>query len=150
MCIRDRYNDRADISAAWKLQLWSGGDLDIHSKRNINMKADGDINMQADGHINLHGTGVTPGQTDEYRAGSRNKGERSKIRMKAGHVEIEAIGDETRPKQYGIAMQSNQAPISVKTLLEGDPGNIHMAAACLLYTSPSPRDGLLSRMPSSA
>ena len=124
-----RYNDRAEISANWKLQLWSGGDLDIHSKRNINFKADGDINMQADGHINLHGTGVTPGQTDEYRAGSRNKGERSKIRMKAGHIEVEAIGDETRPKQYGIAMQSNQAPISVKTLLEGDPGNIHIAAA---------------------
>jgi len=85
--------------------------------------------MQADGHINLHGTGITPGQTDEYRAGSRNKMERSKIRMKAGHVEIEAIGDETRPKQYGVAIQSNQAPISVKTLLEGDPGNIHVAAA---------------------
>ena len=124
-----RYNDRAEISANWKLQLWSGGDLDIHSKRNINFKADGDINMQADGHINLHGTGITPGQTDEYRAGSRNKMERSKIRMKAGHVEIEAIGDETRPKQYGVAIQSNQAPISVKTLLEGDPGNIHVAAA---------------------
>ena len=29
-------------------------------------------------------------------------------------------------------------------LLHGDPGD------CLLYTSPSPRDGLLSRMPSSA
>ena len=27
---------------------------------------------------------------------------------------------------------------------------IHIANACLLYTSPSPRDGLLSRMPSSA
>ena len=26
----------------------------------------------------------------------------------------------------------------------------HMAECCLLYTSPSPRDGLLSRMPSSA
>ena len=26
----------------------------------------------------------------------------------------------------------------------------HNANACLLYTSPSPRDGLLSRMPSSA
>ena len=26
----------------------------------------------------------------------------------------------------------------------------HSAASCLLYTSPSPRDGLLSRMPSSA
>ena len=40
-----RYNDRADISAKWKLQIWSGGDLDIHSKRNINMKSDGDINL---------------------------------------------------------------------------------------------------------
>ena len=27
---------------------------------------------------------------------------------------------------------------------------INELAACLLYTSPSPRDGLLSRMPSSA
>ena len=26
----------------------------------------------------------------------------------------------------------------------------HMLSVCLLYTSPSPRDGLLSRMPSSA
>ena len=28
--------------------------------------------------------------------------------------------------------------------------NIDEASDCLLYTSPSPRDGLLSRMPSSA
>ena len=27
---------------------------------------------------------------------------------------------------------------------------IFLASSCLLYTSPSPRDGLLSRMPSSA
>ena len=33
-------------------------------------------------------------------------------------------------------------------LLEMIKFNLHMA--CLLYTSPSPRDGLLSRMPSSA
>ena len=32
-------------------------------------------------------------------------------------------------------------------LLEGVPG---LGKTCLLYTSPSPRDGLLSRMPSSA
>lgn len=123
-----RYNDRADISANWKLQLWSGGDIDIHSKRNINFKADGDINFQADGHINLHGTGVTADQTDEYRAGSRNVKERSKIRMKAAHVEIEAIGDDTKPKQYGVFVQSNQAPIGLKTLAEGDAGDIHIAA----------------------
>ena len=29
-------------------------------------------------------------------------------------------------------------------------GDVVVADACLLYTSPSPRDGLLSRMPSSA
>ena len=29
-------------------------------------------------------------------------------------------------------------------------GNTGVSGACLLYTSPSPRDGLLSRMPSSA
>ena len=32
-------------------------------------------------------------------------------------------------------------------LIIGEDGKIE---ACLLYTSPSPRDGLLSRMPSSA
>ena len=32
--------------------------------------------------------------------------------------------------------------------LEFEP--IYLEATCLLYTSPSPRDGLLSRMPSSA
>ena len=30
------------------------------------------------------------------------------------------------------------------------PDIIHEVSPCLLYTSPSPRDGLLSRMPSSA
>ena len=38
-------------------------------------------------------------------------------------------------------------------LLTGDPAIIGVACSivsCLLYTSPSPRDGLLSRMPSSA
>ena len=30
------------------------------------------------------------------------------------------------------------------------PGSYELIYGCLLYTSPSPRDGLLSRMPSSA
>ena len=45
----------------------------------------------------------------------------------------------------------------VNTLLSvicEEPDGVHTGAAptipCLLYTSPSPRDGLLSRMPSSA
>ena len=36
------------------------------------------------------------------------------------------------------------------TCLIGDPKENHLSRLCLLYTSPSPRDGLLSRMPSSA
>ena len=34
--------------------------------------------------------------------------------------------------------------------LTGDVHAPHLLDVCLLYTSPSPRDGLLSRMPSSA
>ena len=37
---------------------------------------------------------------------------------------------------------------TVKVILEYD--SVEQLDACLLYTSPSPRDGLLSRMPSSA
>jgi len=111
-----RYNDRADISAKWKLQLWSGGDLEITSKRNINLKSDGDINMQAGGHINMNATGLTP-TSSENKAGSRNPNERSKIRMKAGHLEVEMIGNETLQNEYGITLQSNQSGIMIKTLL---------------------------------
>ena len=40
---------------------------------------------------------------------------------------------------------------NVKVLaLSVDPVDSHKGWICLLYTSPSPRDGLLSRMPSSA
>ena len=35
-------------------------------------------------------------------------------------------------------------------LEEDEPGGDPVYEHCLLYTSPSPRDGLLSRMPSSA
>ena len=113
-----RANDRVDLSAKWKMQIWSGGDLEIHSKRNINMKSDGDINLQADGHINLQGTTLTPDQA-KFKAGTRGVYEMSKIRMKAGHLEAEMIGDEAHPDMMGIALQSNIAPIQIKTVAEG-------------------------------
>ena len=43
-----------------------------------------------------------------------------------------------------------QARHDIVSLNDDDLGKIRMTGACLLYTSPSPRDGLLSRMPSSA
>ena len=41
---------------------------------------------------------------------------------------------------------ANSNPATIMT----DPGLADATYVCLLYTSPSPRDGLLSRMPSSA
>ena len=113
-----RCNDRLDLSAKWKMQIWSGGDLDIHSKRNINIKSDGDINMQADGHINMQGTTLTADQA-KFKAGTRGVYEMSKIRMKAGHLEAEMVGDEGHPDLMGIALQSNIAPIQIKTVQTG-------------------------------
>ena len=44
-------------------------------------------------------------------------------------------------------VKENNFPLEVEhSSLDGVPG----FQGCLLYTSPSPRDGLLSRMPSSA
>ena len=44
-----------------------------------------------------------------------------------------------------VAYRANQRLGTHSTKMIGD-----VAGSCLLYTSPSPRDGLLSRMPSSA
>ena len=46
------------------------------------------------------------------------------------------------PKSHGHDIDSLQASLVLGKLKKTKP--------CLLYTSPSPRDGLLSRMPSSA
>ena len=38
----------------------------------------------------------------------------------------------------------------ITNIVIGGNDSVELPAVCLLYTSPSPRDGLLSRMPSSA
>ena len=50
--------------------------------------------------------------------------------------------EEDRPKREEVKY------LEVEEILE--VVNVAKAQSCLLYTSPSPRDGLLSRMPSSA
>ena len=53
------------------------------------------------------------------------------------HIEIQVVGD-----SFGKACHLSERDCSVQRR--------HQKLTCLLYTSPSPRDGLLSRMPSSA
>ena len=51
-----------------------------------------------------------------------------------------------------LALVLRHAPekFDVEMDLNGWVNSRELSEACLLYTSPSPRDGLLSRMPSSA
>ena len=90
------------------------------------MKSDGDINLQADGHINLQGTTLTADQA-KYKAGTKGVGEMSKIKMKAGHLYAEMIGNEAKKDIAGIALQSNLSPIQIKTINEG--GSIYITSA---------------------
>ena len=59
-----------------------------------------------------------------------------------GAARVEALAGESQPPPIIRPVELTSVPDSVATVEE--------ASACLLYTSPSPRDGLLSRMPSSA
>ena len=69
-------------------------------------------------------------------------------RLAPGDKVIAAKKADTKP---GNAMEIGQVPVgTIVHNVEMKPGKGGQIARCLLYTSPSPRDGLLSRMPSSA
>ena len=62
-----------------------------------------------------------------------------------GVIAVGDIGSENFQEQTRESRASLADRLAERASLESRPGT-----ACLLYTSPSPRDGLLSRMPSSA
>ena len=55
----------------------------------------------------------------------------------------------TNPKKSRALQEIFATPGSLECVIGADE-SMPLDSACLLYTSPSPRDGLLSRMPSSA
>ena len=57
--------------------------------------------------------------------------------------------DEFSPRHNSISSEDQRAMLD-KIGVESLDKLIDLTIPCLLYTSPSPRDGLLSRMPSSA
>ena len=65
-------------------------------------------------------------------------------------VEDSFLAEQGLPKGQMTLVDSQQVS-SLTTALDGSSmQRCSGGSACLLYTSPSPRDGLLSRMPSSA
>ena len=67
-----------------------------------------------------------------------------------GHTEIENV-DNMQKYFQNIKASSSIPRIPAGTPLKNAyPHKSPLEKICLLYTSPSPRDGLLSRMPSSA
>ena len=57
---------------------------------------------------------------------------------------------EAEPFALRVTDDSMEPEFATGCVIIVDPTGVAKDGACLLYTSPSPRDGLLSRMPSSA
>ena len=66
----------------------------------------------------------------------------------AEQVPVEYLGKHV-PAELSLPNQRERGVISVHVVLNAG-AHLTSLSVCLLYTSPSPRDGLLSRMPSSA
>ena len=71
---------------------------------------------------------------------------------------IEVLTESTKPRDYWYRLKKREkegSGIELSTncrqlKLESSDGKKYNTECCLLYTSPSPRDATLSRMPSSA
>ena len=70
--------------------------------------------------------------------------------LKICAVKAPGFGDRRKAMLEDIAVLTGGVVISEEKGLKLEQATLDMLGSCLLYTSPSPRDGLLSRMPSSA
>ena len=67
------------------------------------------------------------------------------------HSDVESgTGNHNQFWKYTIPMPASAGDLDYYFIVEFDNRDTTYLFGCLLYTSPSPRDGLLSRMPSSA
>ena len=65
---------------------------------------------------------------------------------------VSVLGDLANQYAFKVAPDATRAEVreAVEAIFKASVTKVTTANVCLLYTSPSPRDGLLSRMPSSA
>ena len=80
----------------------------------------------------------------------------SETRLEETERALRVAVDESLEAENRLALRYTEGLATILQLLDAQTrrlsaeGQLISARACLLYTSPSPRDGLLSRMPSSA
>ena len=72
-----------------------------------------------------------------------------------GHIQSPDFFDQERfpeatLRSTSVRRDGDNVSIDADLTLKGVTKSVTFTGTCLLYTSPSPRDGLLSRMPSSA
>ena len=72
--------------------------------------------------------------------------------MTTVYVSEESLKSLVHHKLHTAGLDADTAQQVTDVLIHADITGVHSHGVmrCLLYTSPSPRDGLLSRMPSSA
>ena len=96
---------------------------------------------------------------DQFRADGAKNGDSCNIRIpgsystRSGSVaNPQGYNDTYKPltlSQYGVDLAFTTKELRLN-MEDGEAFKQNVLNPCLLYTSPSPRDGLLSRMPSSA
>ena len=73
------------------------------------------------------------------------------LKKKKEKINFCLVGEPTNPNKLGEMIKiGRRGSLTGKLTIFGLQGHVAYPQSCLLYTSPSPRDGLLCRMPSSA
>ena len=108
-------------------------------------KGDGDFEeLDVDGHTNLDNVSIAGVATATLFSGASQIGIQSAgTQIGAGITQLNFVG-------AGNTFAVNGTTVDVSISGNSGAGGTWSSYTCLLYTSPSPRDGLLSRMPSSA
>ena len=70
--------------------------------------------------------------------------------MRSGNIDVDYLRRYTNAPWLVIRNPGNANDGLILRDADGEPKVIDRLTGCLLYTSPSPRDATLSRMPSSA
>ena len=131
-------------------------------KFSFGMNESGTVELNADQRIDIIAGAKNDSRSTDIVIHSRsgtidiNVAQNGKVRIRGNNIELDAAESITfnarSIRMEGADEISLQAP---KVWSRGKKGNLvpktwMQSITCLLYTSPSPRDRLLSRMPSSA